>query len=215
MPASLPFVFSALKISATASVIGAIIGETPASIQDGLGGAIVNFNQYYSIGPERLWATNIVCAALGFAFFGAVVLVEHSSCAARRSTWHERAAGRLDPGRLEALQGRTSPRCSGIDLDDRAAGVHLADRPLRLRQVDAAADHRRPDRARPRASSRSTASRPAQARRDHDYGIVFQEAVLYDWRTVAKNIALPLELLALEPREAHAARRTSCSGSSS
>ena len=35
----------------------------------------------------------------------------------------------------------------------------------------------------------------SQARRDHDYGIVFQEAVLYDWRTVSKNIALPLELL--------------------
>jgi NitT/TauT family transport system ATP-binding protein len=33
-----------------------------------------------------------------------------------------------------------------------------------------------------------------QARRDHDYGIVFQDAVLYEWRTVAKNIALPLEL---------------------
>jgi NitT/TauT family transport system permease protein len=77
LPASLPFVFTALKISATASVIGAIIGETPASIQDGLGGAIVNFNQYYSTGPERLWATNIVCALLGFAFFGAVVLAEH------------------------------------------------------------------------------------------------------------------------------------------
>jgi NitT/TauT family transport system permease protein len=77
LPASLPFVFTALKIAATASVIGAIIGETPASIQDGLGGAIVNFNQYYSTGPERLWATNIVCAVLGFAFFGAVVLVEH------------------------------------------------------------------------------------------------------------------------------------------
>jgi NitT/TauT family transport system ATP-binding protein len=35
----------------------------------------------------------------------------------------------------------------------------------------------------------------ARARRDHEYGIVFQDAVLYDWRTVAKNIALPLELL--------------------
>ena len=34
-----------------------------------------------------------------------------------------------------------------------------------------------------------------QARRDHDYGIVFQDAVLYEWRTVAKNIALPLEML--------------------
>ena len=35
----------------------------------------------------------------------------------------------------------------------------------------------------------------AQARADRDYGIVFQDAVLYDWRTVAKNISLPLELL--------------------
>ena len=33
-----------------------------------------------------------------------------------------------------------------------------------------------------------------QARRDHDYGIVFQDSVLYDSRTVAKNVALPLEL---------------------
>ncbi len=33
-----------------------------------------------------------------------------------------------------------------------------------------------------------------QARRDHDYGIVFQDAVLYEWRTVSRNIALPLEL---------------------
>jgi NitT/TauT family transport system ATP-binding protein len=33
-----------------------------------------------------------------------------------------------------------------------------------------------------------------QARVDRDYAIVFQDAVLFDWRTVAKNIALPLEL---------------------
>jgi NitT/TauT family transport system ATP-binding protein len=37
--------------------------------------------------------------------------------------------------------------------------------------------------------------KPARkARIDHDYGIVFQDSVLYEWRTVAKNIALPLEL---------------------
>ncbi|HEX6703044.1 MAG TPA: ABC transporter ATP-binding protein [Gaiellaceae bacterium] len=34
-----------------------------------------------------------------------------------------------------------------------------------------------------------------RARLDRDYGIVFQSPVLYDWRTVAKNISLPLEML--------------------
>src|SRR5258707_5890202 len=34
----------------------------------------------------------------------------------------------------------------------------------------------------------------AQARGDRDYGIVFQDPVLYDWRTVARYISLPLEL---------------------
>jgi NitT/TauT family transport system ATP-binding protein len=34
----------------------------------------------------------------------------------------------------------------------------------------------------------------AQARADREYGIVFQDPVLYDWRTVSRNISLPLEL---------------------
>jgi NitT/TauT family transport system permease protein len=76
VPASMPYLFSALKVSATASVVGAIIGELPSSIQDGLGGAILNFNQYYSLNPANLWATNIVAAALGIVFFLVVVVAE-------------------------------------------------------------------------------------------------------------------------------------------
>lgn len=76
VPASLPYVFSALRIAATASVVGAIIGELPSGLQSGLGGAILNFNQYYSIEPQELWATNIVAAILGIAFFVVVVAAE-------------------------------------------------------------------------------------------------------------------------------------------
>lgn len=76
LPASLPFLFAAFKISATASVVGAIIGELPASIQDGLGGAILNFNQYYATSPPSLWATNLIAALLGITFFLIVVAAE-------------------------------------------------------------------------------------------------------------------------------------------
>jgi NitT/TauT family transport system permease protein len=76
VPASLPYVFSALRLAATASVVGAIIGELPSGLQDGLGGAIINFNQYYSIEPQELWATNVIAALLGIAFFVIVVLAE-------------------------------------------------------------------------------------------------------------------------------------------
>jgi NitT/TauT family transport system permease protein len=76
VPSALPYLFSAFKVSATASVVGAIIGEAPSSIPNGLGGAIITFNQYYSLEPKNLWATNLVAALLGITFFLAVVLVE-------------------------------------------------------------------------------------------------------------------------------------------
>ena len=76
IPSALPYLFGAFRVAATASVVGAIIGELPSSIQDGLGGAILNFNQYYVLNPQNLWATNLIAAALGIAFFLVVVLVE-------------------------------------------------------------------------------------------------------------------------------------------
>jgi NitT/TauT family transport system ATP-binding protein len=46
---------------------------------------------------------------------------------------------------------------------------------------------------------------PHQARLDRDYGMVFQKATLLDWRTVSRNVELPLEIMDAEGREQRAA----------
>ncbi|HET7703426.1 MAG TPA: ABC transporter permease [Candidatus Limnocylindrales bacterium] len=75
-PASLPYLFTALKIAATASIVGAIIGEGPGGIANGLGRVIINYNQYYITGPEKLWAAIIASGILGVAFYLIVRAVE-------------------------------------------------------------------------------------------------------------------------------------------
>lgn len=42
---------------------------------------------------------------------------------------------------------------------------------------------------------------PAKARIQKKYGMVFQSPVLYEWRTVQKNVELPLELMKLNKQE--------------
>jgi len=42
-----------------------------------------------------------------------------------------------------------------------------------------------------------------QARLDRDYGMAFQRAGLFDWRSVAKNIELPLELMGWKRDDRH------------
>ncbi|MGP1674392.1 MAG: ABC transporter permease, partial [Candidatus Limnocylindrales bacterium] len=76
LPASLPYLFTALKIAASASIVGAIIGEDTGGIQAGLGRVITTFNQYYITGPEKLWAAILAAAVLGVVFFGGIRLVE-------------------------------------------------------------------------------------------------------------------------------------------
>jgi NitT/TauT family transport system permease protein len=75
-PSAMPYIFTALKIAATTAVVGAIIGELPSGIREGLGGAILNFNQYYAITPHKLWAVIIFTSFVGILFFISITLVE-------------------------------------------------------------------------------------------------------------------------------------------
>jgi NitT/TauT family transport system ATP-binding protein len=45
---------------------------------------------------------------------------------------------------------------------------------------------------------------PRQARLGREYGIVFQQPVLYDWRTVEQNVTLPLEVMKIPKAERQA-----------
>jgi len=74
VPAALPYLFPALKVAATASIIGAIVGELPAGLSVGLGRAILGFAS--SSSPEKLFASVVIAALLGVAFVGLVVLAE-------------------------------------------------------------------------------------------------------------------------------------------
>lgn len=71
IPASLPGLFTGLKIAATASVIGAILVELMGA-QNGLGVLILRFMYYGSSHAFQLWATIIAAALLGIFSFKAL-----------------------------------------------------------------------------------------------------------------------------------------------
>jgi NitT/TauT family transport system permease protein len=76
LPASVPYLFTALKIASTASVIGAIIGELPVGSTRGIGVQLVIGSQYNTFNPGFLWATILMAALLGMSFYSLVALAE-------------------------------------------------------------------------------------------------------------------------------------------
>lgn len=84
VPAAMPYIFTALKVSAAASVIGAIVGELPAGFRGGLGRDLLQFAQQFTAAPQKLFASVIIAGIAGIAFVGLVTLAEHRWVAASR-----------------------------------------------------------------------------------------------------------------------------------
>jgi len=76
LPASIPYVFAALKIAASASIVGAIVGEISAGVPGGLGRRILNQAFNYTTAPARLYAAVIGSAVLGIFVFLVISGVE-------------------------------------------------------------------------------------------------------------------------------------------
>lgn len=83
LPASLPYLFPALRIAATASVVGAIVGEISAGVRGGLGRLILDFAGKYITGPERLYVAIIGACVTGLVAVGVVAAAERLLLARR------------------------------------------------------------------------------------------------------------------------------------
>lgn len=86
VPAALPYMFPALKVAASASIIGAIVGELPAGMRQGMGRALLSFASSFSAAPEKLFAAVLVACLLGLGFVGLVTVAERLSVPMTRRT---------------------------------------------------------------------------------------------------------------------------------
>lgn len=82
-PAALPYLFPALRLAATASVVGAIVGEISAGVRGGLGRLILDFAGRYTTGPQRLYAAVAGAALLGLVAVGIIGAIERVVLGAR------------------------------------------------------------------------------------------------------------------------------------
>jgi NitT/TauT family transport system permease protein len=81
LPAALPFIFNALKISATLALIGAIVAEFFGTPTQGIGFRIST--EAGRMALDMVWAEIALAALAGMAFYGFVTLAERAT-----TFWH-------------------------------------------------------------------------------------------------------------------------------
>ena len=87
IPAALPYFFTALKVSATLSLIGAIVGEYFGGANEVLGRLIVESAAFLRF--STAWAAIIIAAAIGIGFYLLIIALERVLM-----PWHASVRGR-------------------------------------------------------------------------------------------------------------------------
>src|SRR5699024_515373 len=76
LPASVPYLVPALKLAATARVIGAIVGEVSAAVPGGIRRGIMASARQCMADPARLYRAVITGGVVGVMFVGLVGLLD-------------------------------------------------------------------------------------------------------------------------------------------
>ena len=74
VPASLPFLFPALRVGIAAGLVGAIVGELPTGAQAGLGARLLTGSYYGN--TVQIWSALVMSALLGLILTGCVAFAE-------------------------------------------------------------------------------------------------------------------------------------------
>ena len=75
-PAALPYMVPALKLAATASVVGVIVAEISTGLAGGIGRLIIEYAREATSDPAKVFTAVFGAAALGLVMFGLVSLVD-------------------------------------------------------------------------------------------------------------------------------------------
>ncbi len=76
LPSAVPYLIPALKLAATASVVGAIVGEISAGLRGGLGRLIIDYAQQYLTDAPRLYCAVLAAGLLGVVCVGLIDVLD-------------------------------------------------------------------------------------------------------------------------------------------
>ena len=83
LPASLPFLFPALRVGVAAGLVGAMVAELPTGAQAGLGARLLTGSYYGQ--TVQIWSALVMSALLGLVLTAAMAALEHLVLRHRRN----------------------------------------------------------------------------------------------------------------------------------
>lgn len=76
LPASLPYLFPALRLAGAAAVVGAVVGEISTGTRGGIGRLIIEYSREATSDPAKVYTAMLGAAVLGLIVAGLVALLE-------------------------------------------------------------------------------------------------------------------------------------------
>ena len=76
LPASLPYLFPALRLAGAAAVVGAVVGEISTGTRGGIGRLIIEYSREATSDPAKVYTAMLGAAILGLVVAGLVGLLE-------------------------------------------------------------------------------------------------------------------------------------------